>query len=320
MTKDQAVWFGDTFSKLVKNVSSAILGKDYVIRLTFCCLLSEGHLLLEDVPGTGKTSLARSMANSIDGTNSRVQFTPDLLPSDVTGVQIYDQKIGKFEFHKGPIFSNIVLGDEINRASPKTQSALLEVMEEGNVTIDGVTYPTPSPFMVIATQNNIEQIGTYRLPEAQLDRFLMKTSIGYPDHETALEILAEASNKDRASNVKAVITTKAVKDMASLASTCHVENSILGYINRIAEETRRSSDIRLGVSVRGCLALVRCAKVWAASQGRNFVTPDDVQELVPTVFSHRIILDPEAEFTGMTPVNSIMKILEDIKPPVAKVG
>ena len=194
MTQEQATWFSDIFNRLVANVDQVLLGKTFVVRLSFTALISEGHLLLEDFPGTGKTSLARAMAQSVQGTTNRIQFTPDLLPGDITGVSIYDQGNSEFEFHRGPVFANVVLADEINRASPKTQAALLEVMEEGQVTVDGVTHPVGSPFMVIATQNPIEQAGTYRLPEAQLDRFIMKTSIGYPDHAST----PCASWKDRA--------------------------------------------------------------------------------------------------------------------------
>ena len=198
MTPEQALWFADTFSKLVHNVEQAIVGKQHTIRLALTTLLSDGHLLLEDVPGTGKTMLAKAIANTVQGSHNRIQFTPDLLPSDVTGVTIYDQRTGRFDFHKGPIFATIVLADEINRASPKTQSALLEVMEESRVTVDGESHPVGAPFMVIATQNPIEQAGTYRLPEAQLDRFMMKTTLGYPDHESTVSLLADAATRNRA--------------------------------------------------------------------------------------------------------------------------
>src|ERR1700712_1838304 len=199
MTPEQAASFSETFNRLVANVEQVLLGKTFVIRLGFVALLSEGHLLLEDFPGTGKTSLARAMAQTVEGSASRIQFTPDLLPGDITGVSIYDQRSSDFEFHAGPVFANIVLADEINRASPKTQAALLEVMEEGRVTVDGVSHPVGAPFMVIATQNPIEQAGTYRLPEAQLDRFLMKTAMGYPDRSATIELLVNAKVRDRAS-------------------------------------------------------------------------------------------------------------------------
>ena len=259
-TPEQAAWFADSFQRLVGNVEQAILGKTHAVRLAFTALLSGGHLLLEDVPGTGKTMLAKAMANTVQGSHSRIQFTPDLLPSDVVGGTVYDQRSGTFELRQGPVFATIVLADEINRASPKTQSALLEVMEEGQVTIDGTTHQVGPPFMVIATQNPIEQAGTYRLPEAQLDRFLMRTSLGYPDEESTVQLLAEASVANRSATVRPLITTQAVVDMAALAAEIHVERSVLGYITRIAETTRQKPDVRLGVSVRGCLAFTRIAK------------------------------------------------------------
>ncbi|MBT2595434.1 MoxR family ATPase [Arthrobacter sp. ISL-72] len=320
MTTEQAAWFAGTFEKLVANVGQAVLGKSHVIRLAFTAMLAEGHVLFEDAPGTGKTSLARAMASTVRGSNNRIQFTPDLLPSDVTGVTIYDQKTQKFEFHKGPIFNNIVLADEINRASPKTQSALLEVMEESRVTVDGTTYEAGRPFMVMATQNPIEQAGTYRLPEAQLDRFLIKTSIGYPDHASTVQLLGGTNLKDRSKELSAVITTQAVADMADLAATTHVDTAVLEYISRLCEETRNAPETRLGVSVRGALAMVRAAKVWAAGQGRNFVLPDDVKDLASVVWTHRLVMDPEAEFSGATAEAVLSRVLSEVAAPQQRAG
>jgi len=315
MTPEQSAWFADTFDKLVGNVAHAVLGKEEVIRLALTCMLTRGHLLLEDAPGTGKTSLARAIAATVQGSHQRIQFTPDLLPSDVTGVTIYDQATHKFEFHQGPIFASIVLADEINRASPKTQSALLEVMEEGQVTVDGVTHAAPQPFMVIATQNPIEQAGTYRLPEAQLDRFLVKASIGYPDHASTVRILAGAAERDPSRSLAAIITSQAVVDMADLAATVHVDDAVLEYVSALAGRTRTAAEARVGVSVRGALALVRTAKVWAASQGRHYVVPDDVKDLVEPVWNHRIVLDAEAEFEGTTSLDLLNRVLTEVPAP-----
>ncbi len=318
--QDQASWFSGAFEQMVQNVDKAVLGKQHVIRLAFTCMLSEGHLLLEDYPGTGKTQLARAMSSTVQGSNSRIQFTPDLLPSDVTGVTIYDPNKQTFDFHPGPIFATIVLADEINRASPKTQSALLEVMEEGRVTVDGVPHSVGEPFMVIATQNPIEQAGTYRLPEAQLDRFLMKTSLGYPDHEATVAVLADAATRDRTKALSAVVTAQVVSDMAKLADQVHVDPAILAYVSRLAEETRRHLSVKLGLSVRGCLAFVRCAKTWAISQGRTHVIPDDIKVLAEPVLNHRLLLTAEAQFANITIAQVIGQILSEVAPPSERVA
>jgi len=318
VSPEQAAWFAQSFGALVANVEQAVLGKQHVVKLAVTCLLSEGHLLIEDFPGTGKTSLAKAIANSVQGTHSRIQFTPDLLPSDVTGVTIYDQRSSTFDFHKGPIFATIVLADEINRASPKTQSALLEVMEEGHVTVDGVQHPVGQPFMVIATQNPIEQAGTYRLPEAQLDRFLMKTSLGYPDHDTTVALLASAATRDRAGAVRNVITTAAITQMSGLADGVHVDPAILGYVSQLATESRQLGQLRLGLSVRGCLAFIRVAKTWALAAGRSYVIPDDIKELAVPVLSHRLLLDAEAEFSGVSVEDVIAQLLGSVRPPTAR--
>lgn len=315
MTPAQATGFKKVFDRLVENVDEVLLGKTRTIQLAFTAMLSGGHLLLEDYPGTGKTSLARAMAQSVQGTHSRIQFTPDLLPGDITGVSIFDQKSGKFEFHKGAIFANIVLADEINRASPKTQSALLEVMEEHHVTVDGVTHNVTEPFMVIATQNPIEQAGTYRLPEAQLDRFLMKASLGYPDHASTMRIL-EGSAKKKATELESVVPADMVVKLIALAHTVHVDPEINDYVTRIVEATRFAPEVRLGASVRGALALIASARVWAAAQGRHYVIPDDVKALADAVLSHRLVLDPEAEFDGVTASNVVGKIIIDL--PIAE--
>jgi MoxR-like ATPase len=320
VTHDQAAWFTKTFEAMVSNVDKAVLGKEHVIRLALTCMLSEGHLLLEDFPGTGKTQLARALSSTVHGTNSRIQFTPDLLPSDVTGVTIYDPNSKKFEFHNGPIFATIVLADEINRASPKTQSALLEVMEEAKVTVDGVRHSVGEPFMVIATQNPIEQAGTYRLPEAQLDRFLMKTTLGYPDHDATVRVLRDAKTRDRTKALEPVVTSQVILDMAELADEVHVDDAILDYVSRLAEETRRHVSVRLGLSVRGCLAFIRCAKTWAIGQGRTHVIPDDIKLLAQPVLNHRLLVTAEAQFAGITVNQVIDQILGEVAPPTERVA
>ncbi|MEV8215101.1 AAA family ATPase [Leifsonia sp. NPDC077715] len=315
VTQEQADWFAGAFAQLVGNVDKAILGKEHSIRLVITAMLSGGHVLLEDVPGTGKTVLAKALANTVEGTQSRIQFTPDLLPSDVTGVTIYDQSTGRFEFHAGPIFATVVLADEINRASPKTQSALLEVMEEGVVTVDGVGHPVGSPFIVIATQNPVEQAGTYSLPEAQLDRFLIKTSLGYPDHATTVDLLLDSSNRARASAVRPIIAADSVSTLAQLASEVHTDASVMGYLSEIVTATRDDKDSALGVSIRGALALARAAKTWAIAAGRTYVTPDDIRDLALPVLAHRVIVDPESEFAGVTAADVVERAVASATPP-----
>ncbi|ALJ19744.1 AAA family ATPase [Microbacterium sp. No. 7] len=313
VTPEQTAWFEETFRALADNVENVVLGKRHVVELALTAMVSEGHLLLEDVPGTGKTSLARAIAQCVQGTSSRIQFTPDLLPGDVTGITVYDQRAGEFEFRKGPVFANIVLADEINRASPKTQSALLEVMEERQVTVDGVTRPVGAPFLVVATQNPVEQAGTYRLPEAQLDRFLLKTSLGYPDHAATLRIL-ETSGAPRR-ELPAVVTSKGMTSMTEVARDVYLNPLVLDYVARIVEATRLAREVRLGASVRGAIALTKAAKTWAIAHGRGYVTPDDIKALAEPVLAHRLILDAEAEFDGVTAGAVVGQILLDTEPP-----
>jgi MoxR-like ATPase len=308
--------FAEWFDRLAANVERVIYGKTDVVRLTVVALLAEGHLLLEDVPGVGKTMLARALSQSIRGKWTRIQFTPDLLPSDVTGVSVFDQRNGRFEFHEGPVFANVVLADEINRASPKTQSALLEVMSERRVSVDGTQRPVPRPFLVIATQNPIELEGTYRLPEAELDRFLIRTSIGHPDVRAEIEVLrSHGSGASPVDGLPALLEAEQAAALVSFAETIHASDGILAYIAAIADATRRMPELRLGASPRGSLGLLRASRVLAASEGRTFVTPEDVSFLAEPVLGHRVILTPEAELQGLAGADLVRRAVERVPLP-----
>jgi MoxR-like ATPase len=309
--------FADRFDAVVDNVAKVISGKEDAIRLSLVCMMAEGHLLIEDVPGVGKTSLAKALAASIDGEYSRIQFTPDLLPSDVTGVMVYKRNSDKFEFRQGGIFANIVLGDEINRASPKTQSALLEAMEERQVTIDSTTYLLEPPFMVMATQNPIEHEGTYPLPESQLDRFLMRIEMGYPDKASEIEIL-DHHGASLIDEVKPVVSARDVQEMAALATNVHVAPSLKGYLVDLADATRRHPRLALGVSPRGTLSLLRATRALAASVGREFVLPDDLKALAGPVLEHRLVVTPEASMSGATQADILDDVLGAVPVPTAK--
>ena len=312
----EAAEFATRFAQIAENVDQAILGKGHQVRLVLAAFLAGGHVLLEDAPGTGKTALARALAASVDATHSRIQFTPDMLPTDITGVTVYDQKTKAWDFHAGPIFANIVLADEINRASPKTQSALLEVMEERQVSVDGVVHPVESPFLVIATQNPVEQAGTYKLPEAQLDRFLIKISLGYPDQETAIKILSGAAQPDRSKDLKPVVESEEIATWEQLGLRNYVDGQITRYVQQLAEATRLDDAVNLGVSTRATIGMMRMAKVWAASQGRHYVLPDDIKTLALPVWAHRIIMDSDAPLEGATAQSVVERALNEVPAPV----
>jgi MoxR-like ATPase len=316
-TDEDSAWFTERYELITANLEKAIQGKPEVIRLTVLCLLSGGHALIEDVPGVGKTLLAKSLASSLDCRFHRLQFTPDLLPSDVTGVSVWDRDKGEFVFRPGPVFANIVLGDEINRASPKTQSALLEAMEEHQVTVDALTRQLPLPFMVIATQNPIEHEGTYPLPEAQLDRFMMRLVVGYPDRSKELEMLdTHGQDVSTYENLSPVVTAQEIRRMIDVARSVYVSEAVKGYIVDIAEATRNDPDLLLGASPRSALYLQRASRTNAAIEGRAFVTPDDVKAIMQPVLVHRLILRPEAQMRGV----QIHKIVDAIAQGVPVPG
>jgi MoxR-like ATPase len=302
-----------------ENIRKAIVGKDDVIELILAALLCEGNVLIEDVPGVGKTSLIAALARSVGLCFRRVQFTPDVLPSDITGFSILNMKSGEFEYRQGVVMSNILLADEINRTSPKTQSALLEAMEERRVTVDGTTYDVPRPFMVLATQNPIEYVGTYPLPEAQLDRFLLRIAMGYPSPRDEAEILGRFTNGDPRVSLDAVCTPADITALQKEALSVQCKPPIHEYIVRIALQTRKSEHLALGASPRGSIFLMKAAQACAMLQGRNFVTPDDVQKMAAPVLSHRIIVKPEARLNGMTAERVVRSILNAVDVPVITV-
>ena len=307
--------FGEYFERIASNVETVIQGKRDVIDLILLGLVSEGHVLVEDVPGVGKTQLAKSLARSVEGAFNRIQFTPDLLPSDVTGISVWDRERRAFEFKQGPIFANIVVGDEINRASPKTQSSLLEAMAERQVTSDGVTRELPLPFMVIATQNPLEHEGTYPLPEAQLDRFMMRVVIGYPSREKEIEMLDIHGVRSTFLDLQPVVRVDDVQEMIAIAKEVAVSRSVKNYIIDLVEGTRLHPDVMLGASPRSALFLQGLARSRAASKGRDYVMPDDIKTLAQPVLEHRLAMRPEAQMRGGTVADLIEDVLGRIRVP-----
>ncbi|MCK9893060.1 MoxR family ATPase [Frankia sp. AgB32] len=313
--------FSTAFHDVVANIEKVIRGKREIVELATICLFAEGHLLVEDVPGLGKTSLARSLAASVNAGCHRIQFTPDLLPADITGTLVYDQRANEFDFRAGPVFANLVIGDEINRASPKTQSALLEVMEESRVTVDGTGYPVPRPFMVVATQNPIDMDGTYSLPEAQLDRFLMRLRMGYPSVEAELEILEGRQVGRRVEDLRPVMRAEDVIARSAQTLAVHVAPALRRYLVDLVVATRAVPDmVRLGASPRGSIAMLRAVQVRAAAQGRLFATPDDAKAVAGPVLSHRLVLSPEAELRRVIAEDVIDEILQSVPSPRRLVG
>ncbi len=315
LTQHDLDWYGDRFTTVVENIEKVIQGKRDTIDLVVTCLIAEGHVLIEDVPGVGKTLLAKALARSIDCTFQRIQFTPDLLPADVTGVSVWNRETGSFSFRAGPVFANVVLGDEINRASPKTQAALLEAMEEQQVTVDGETHMLDSPFIVIATQNPIEHEGTYPLPEAQLDRFMMRVAMGYPDRAKELEMLQTHGAGSIYDELKPVVHAEDIVKMTSVSREVHFADVLRGYLIDLAEATRTHPDILLGASPRAGLFLQRAARAVAAAAGRDYASPDDVKAVLLPVLNHRLIVRPEAQMSGIIVSELLEQIIGSVYVP-----
>lgn len=304
---------------LKNNISKVIIGKENVTELLLTTLLAKGNCLIDDVPGLGKTKLANALARSLGIDFKRIQFTPDLQPADITGIYFYNQKEGDFQFRQGPVFTNILLADEINRAVPRTQSSLLEAMEEQQVSIEGTIYPLESPFLVIATQNPIELEGTFPLPEAQLDRFLLKIEMGYPTPEEEVKILSRFKQKDPLTELVPVLDGKSILELRAEVANVHMTKDLMGYISSLAKATRDSHHIRLGLSPRGSLALMRASLAYAYIQGRDYVLPDDIQYLFPYVVSHRLILEYDSEYDETNKGELIKELLKQVSVPVEDV-
>ncbi len=314
---EDSAHFARGFEAIRAAVERALCGKPREVRLALTCLFAGGHLLIEDVPGVGKTTLAKAIAAALDASWHRIQFTPDLLPSDITGTAVFDQRSATFDFRPGPVFAHLVLADEINRASPKTQSALLEVMEERQVTMDGRTHPVPQPFLVIATQNPIDLEGTYRLPEAQLDRFLLRISIGYPDLTAEQAVLMSRAATGAPPTLSQAATIEQIAWMVRYTNRVHVAPAVAEYIAALAHGTRARDELRLGASPRGSLALLRASQSWAACEGRGYVVPDDVKAVAEPVLAHRLLLEPEAELRGVRAGRVLAEILQSVPVPAS---
>jgi MoxR-like ATPase len=302
-------------ARVVDEIEKVIIGKRDAVEGALVGLLCAGHVLVEDIPGVGKTMLARALARALGCTFRRIQFTPDLLPADVTGTSIYNQKLGEFQFKPGPVFGNIILADEINRATPKAQASLLECMEEGQITVDGITHRLPQPFFIIATENPIEYHGTYPLPEGQLDRFLLRLELGYPSHEQEVAVMERQIKQHPIETVGPVLSTEEVVELQGAIRDVYLEKSLKNYIVQVVEATRHHAGILLGASPRGSLGLMRASQATAAMAGRDYVLPDDIKRLAPAILSHRLILRPETKVRGIRPGGLIREILEETPVP-----